>query len=122
MRKLVFTALITMLVHFIGIAQGSVADKQAAANEEMKKELVAKLKVAEDKAEKILAIENHFHTSIAATKTMAENSEAEKKLRRAKEHEAHVTRRAKLMELPLTGREMEDVIELSESIHRKNKL
>jgi len=122
MRKLVFTALIIALVHFTGTAQGSVTDKQATANEEMKKELVSKLKVSEDKTEKILAIENQFYTSIAATKTMAVNSEAEKKLRRAKEHEAHVIRRAKLMELPLTGREMEDVIELSESIHRKNKL
>ena len=122
MRKLVFTILIVALTYIAGSAQNSSAEKQAATNEEMKKEFVSKLSFSEDKAEKILAIENEFYTSLASVKKLAENSEAEKKEKNKQLSAAHVLRRSKLMELPLTGRQMEDTIELSESIRRRHKL
>ena len=122
MRKLVFTILTVASTYFGGNAQESASEKQASANEEIKKELVSKLSFSEAKAEKILIIENDFYASFISAKKLAENSEAERKEKNKQLNTAHVIRRNKLMELSITGRQMEDTIELSESIRRKHKL
>ena len=122
MRRLFFTMLVVASTYVGGNAQNSTTEKQVIANEEIKRELISKLSFSEDKAEKILAIENEFHGSLSSVRKLAENTEAEKKEKGKQLNSAHVLRRSKLMELPLTGRQMEDTIELSESIRRKHKL
>lgn len=102
--------------------QTSVTEKQALVNKETKSELITKLSFSDEIAEKIIGIENEFHSSIAATNGMPETTEPEKKAKRAKVHDAHVIRREKLMSIPMTGRQMEDVIESAEAIRRKHKL
>ena len=122
MRKLFFLLFIASLFCVESSAQQTQADKLAAANQETKTTLVAKLNVAGDKADKIITIENEFYTSMAAIYKLPDATTAEKNERKRKEHDAHVIRRQKLMELPLTGREMEEAMETSQAIRRKHKL
>ena len=122
MRKILFLLFTAASFCVEGAAQQTQADKLAAANQETKTALLAKLNVAEDKADKIITIENEFHASMAVINKLHSATTAETNEKRRKEHDAHVIRRQKLMELPLTGREMEDAIETSEAIRRKHKL
>lgn len=121
MKKLIISLFVIAAFQFSAVAQ-SETDKLAASNQELKTSLAAKLKIVDDKADKIIAIEDEFHNSIAAAGKLPENTTAEKKEKQKNIHSAHVLRRQKLMELPLTGREMEDVIEISEAARRKHKL
>ena len=122
MRKLFFLLFIAASFCVESSAQQTQTDKLAAANQETKTALIAKLKIAGDKADKIITIENEFHASMAVVNKLPSVTTAETKEKSRKEHDAHVIRRQKLMELPLTGREMEDAIETSEAISRKHKL
>lgn len=122
MRKLFFLLFIAASFCVESYAQQTQTDKLAAANQETKTALVAKLNVAGDKADKIITIENEFHTSMAVINKLPSATTAETKEKHKREHEAHVIRRQKLMELPLTGLEMEHAIETSEAIRRKHKL
>jgi formiminotetrahydrofolate cyclodeaminase len=123
MKRIIAVVCVLFAFHFTGLTQQtSVSEKQVLVNNETKAALVSKLSFSTETAEKIISIENEFFTSLSQTIGMPEISEIEKKAREKKVHEAHVTRRSKLMELPLTGRQMEDVIELSEAIRRKHKI
>jgi len=121
MRKLFFTLFIIASVQSAVMAQATT-DKKALAKAETRTELISKLSFSEANADRIIEIENEFFASLAAANLLSETTTAEKKEKHGKIHAAHVLRRSKLMELPLNGRQMEDVIELSESIRRKHKV
>lgn len=96
----------------------SAEAKEAQAASEIKTELVSKLGLTATATDKIILIENEFHKKLAA---LDQQKEMKTKEREIKLNEAHVTRRSKLMEIPMTGRQMEEVISIVETIRRKNK-
>lgn len=121
MKKLIVALFLVGAFQFSVTAQ-TADDKLAAVNQEIKTGLVSKLKIDDDKAEKIIVIENEFHASMAAAKNLPVATKTQRKEKETMVHSAHVLRRQKLMELLLVGRQMEDVIEISEAARRKHKL
>jgi hypothetical protein len=120
MKKLIFFLLFGAL-SFSAFSQVTLTaeEKNAKAEEEMKTALTAHMAIPADAAEKILAIEDEFRRKLAGIEAQTNFKVKEREI---KLNEAHVTRRTKLMEIPLTGRQMEDVISLVETIRRKHKL
>lgn len=120
MRKFICLLVLSFAIHSAAVAQNSAMSvKETKATEEIRSVLASKLNLSADVVEKVIPIENEFHASMASIQTMSNLSQKEKE---KKMGAAHVARRAKLMEIPLTGRQMEDVVELVESIRRKHKL
>jgi|GEM_PF-3954146 len=117
MRKIFVLAFFLLSVQAVFAQKTENGNKQSKVNDEIKSALVSKLKLSTQAAEQAIVSENEFFEKLAAIRALGENStkEKEKKL-----HEAHTTRRSKLMSIPLTGRQMEDVVELVESIRRKH--
>jgi hypothetical protein len=121
MKKIICSFVFVFAFSLFGLSQITLRTeaKLAKANEELKTGLTTTASISGESADKIIAIEAEFFKNIAeidAQKNLV-TKDREKKL-----HVAHVTRRAKLMEIPLTGRQMEDVVFLSESTRRKYKL
>jgi hypothetical protein len=120
MRKFICLLAMLVAIQSAGLAQNAtVSAKETKATEEIRSVLASKLNLSADVVEKVIPIEKEFHASLASIQTM---NGLNLKAREKKISAAHVTRRAKLMEIPLTGRQMEDVTELVESIRRKHKL
>ena len=120
MRKFICLSGLIICLQMAAYTQTTSASaKEAKATEEIKTALSSQLHFSATVIEKIIPIENEFHASISATNALENLSLKEKEKRLGA---AHVTRRAKLMEIPLTGRETEDVVLLVETIRRKNKL
>lgn len=96
----------------------NIEARTAKAAEEIKTAL-AKMELPAEAAGKIIAIETEFHKSIAAI-------DAQKNLllkdREIQLNKAHVARREKLIAAPLSGRQMEDVIMITDKAWRNNKL
>lgn len=119
MRKIFLFAFLLFSMHAAFAQKTENGNKKSLVNDEVKSALVAKLNLSAQAADQILVSENEFFEKLAAIRALGEiaTKEKEKKL-----HEAHTTRRSKLMSIPLTGRQMEDVVELVESIRRKHNL
>ena len=121
MRKL-WSLLICMLflqIHAYSQQASSPGARKALANEEIKSKLIRELRLTKKVAEKVVEIEMAFHSNLEAVEALGDIKPKEKEI---KLNEAHVTRRAQLAEVSLTGREMEDVIAIVENIRRKYKL
>lgn len=118
MKRIILSVLFATIVCIGASAQQS--DKKAIA-EALKKELVAKLAFTEEKASKAAAIEEAFYKALTASAAMPSATTSERTAKDKKEHEAHVTRRENLMALPLSGRDMEDVVIISDRLHRADK-
>jgi len=119
MRKILCLLATTLVLHTAGLAQ-DVETKERAVNDEIKTSLVSKFQFSTDQADKIVSIENEFHVSLNAIKEAGEKMPL--KEREKRKHDAHITRRANLAAIPMKGRQMEDVMELVESIRRKHNL
>lgn len=119
MRKIFVLAFLLVSVHYVFAQKTENTNKQSQVNEEIRSALIAKLNLSTQAAEQIIVSENEFFDKIAALGPVGEipTKDQERKL-----HEAHTVRRSKLMSIPLTGRQMEDVVFLVESIRRKHKL
>jgi hypothetical protein len=120
MKKLICLSLFTLVIGSTAMAQaGTATTKEAKAMDETRLVLADKLQLTAAVIEKVIPIENEFHAAVASVGANANLSSKEKQM---KVSAAHVLRREKLMAVPLTGREMEDVIEVVETIRRKHKL
>ena len=120
MRKIFSLLLFSFFLHGIVAAQQTDATTaQSKATEEIRSTLTSKLQLSTRTVEKIISIESEFFAKLAAVQTTAGLSVQEVEM---KNNEAHVTRRAKLKEVPLAERQMEEVMDLVESIRRKHKL
>jgi sulfur carrier protein ThiS len=117
---------LTALLFFVAMLQvasfgqeASTKEKLAQVKETTVKELVSKLQFTPEKAEKVVEIETEFykHTAELAADERITTSQREAKL-----HKLHVTRRAKLTEANLSGRELEDAIDVVSSVRQKYKI
>ncbi|HUC83229.1 MAG TPA: hypothetical protein VMR70_20125, partial [Flavisolibacter sp.] len=81
--------------------------------------LSTKLQLPMETIDKIIPIENTFQATMATIRSTANLTDKE---REKQISSAHVTRRAGHMAIPISGRQMEDVIILVETIRRKHKL
>jgi hypothetical protein len=119
MRKGLFFGILLLSVQAVFAQKTENSNKQIQLNEEIKTALVAKLQLSTEAADQVIVFETEFFGKLAAITALGEipTKEKEKKL-----HEAHTVRRSKLMSIPLTGRQMEDVVAVVESIRRKHNL
>lgn len=119
MRKLILSTLLLLFVQVAFSQKANNGDKRSLAMEESKLALVSKLNLTSQAADMVIVTETEFFDRLAAIKALGDIpvTEKEKKL-----HAAHTTRRSNLMSIPLTGRQMEDVVEVVESIRRKHDL
>jgi hypothetical protein len=120
MKKTFCLFIITISFYFSGFAQkaASSAQNKPELADEIKATLIAELKVSEDKAGKIVMIEEDFYNKEASVNTL--NLSAIKK--KEKLREAHMERRVKLVAVPLAARQIEDAMQIVEKIRRKNGL
>jgi hypothetical protein len=120
MKKTFCLFLITISFYFSGFAQkaaSSAQDKPGLADE-IKATLLVELKVSEDKAGKIVVIEEEFYNKEASLNKMYFSAIKKKE----KLREAHLERRQKLVAVPLAPRQVEDAMQIVEKIRRKNGL
>jgi hypothetical protein len=120
MKKTFFLFLIAIGFYFSGFAQkaGSSAQDKPGLADEIKTTLIVELKVSEDKAGRIMVIEDEFYNKQASFNTL--NLSAIRK--KEKLREAHLERRAKLVAVPLAPRQIEDAMQIVEKIRRKSGL
>ncbi len=118
MKRIIFSLLLASVICLAASAQQT--DK-TAVNEALKKELIAKLSMTEDAAGKAVVIEAEFYTALATASAMPVATTTEQNAQHKKIHEAHVSRREKLLALPLTGRQMEEVVMISDRLHSIGK-
>lgn len=119
MKKLITLLVLGFMLHLTVAAQStaSLQEKQQKAAEEIKAELVSKLSLSSKAADKVIKIENEFRAKLALADAATDAAEKDKQ-----RHQAFVTRYGTLMDIPLTGRQMEDAIALIEQIRLKYKL
>lgn len=120
MRKTFFLLSFVFSLILSGFSQKSNTPDTASlkAVEEMKAELVAKLNLPAKTAAKIVAVENDYYAKRSAIVAAQNLTPAEKE---AKQGEAVRSRYAILMDIPLSGRQMEDAIEVVAQVRQKHK-
>ena len=121
MKKIIAVLLLLISFGMSSYAQQTRTkeEKLMVFKQEGKNSLIQKLGLKSEVADKIVDIETEFYNALVAIDAQ---KNPDLKQREIKLNAAHITRREKLMAAPLTPREMEDVIDLMESIKTKQKL
>lgn len=121
MRKNIFLFGVLFLLATSGFSQQAVAADTASvkAAEEIQQALVSKLNFPAKTAAKVIAVENDFYARRGAIEAEQNLSAAE---RETKLGEAVRNRYGALLNIPLTGRQMEDAIQVVAQIRLVHKL
>lgn len=121
MRKTFFLLSFVFLFLLSGFSQKNDAPDTALvkASEEMNTALVARLNLPAKTAAKIVAVENDYYAKRAAIVAAQNLTAAEKE---TKQGEAVRSRYGLLLDIPLTGRQLEDAVEVVAQIRQKHKL
>ncbi len=121
MRKIFYFLLLLCLLHNNSFSQKNVSAStvQVSVDEELKAVLTSKLSLSDEVAGKVTIIEKEFHTQLAAIAALGEIPLKDKEI---KLNAAHVARRKNLIAIPLSPRQMEDVVTVSDRVYRSHPM
>ena len=118
-RKMILAVLLLAgTTNFVFAQSTPPVEKDEALRAETKAVLISKLGLSDEASVKVLDIEEGFHAKLASIEGTSGIPVKEKEV---KLNEAHSTRRASLLAIPLTGRQMEDAVEIVAAVRRKLK-
>ena len=121
MRKIFGLFMALCLIQNNSFSQKNVqaSSVQLSVGEDLKTALMSKLSLSNEVAGRIIVIEKEFHTQLAAIAALGEIPIKEKEI---KLNAAHVARRKSLIAIPLSSRQMEDVVMVSDGVFRSHKM